>query len=220
MTTDTGDAVVVEAWSSACRARSLWFARLKSLKARSIGVSDGKDVKVPEGMPTPIVRGGKLLVDPGLEPNVLADVLVLADKSPVKLDCIEMLDKSPETDETVAPELKVVIVVLTEPEAEPDDGELPKFEMEVLELPPDDAKLDDTDTNSLLPPEGDELEERLLGEDEALAWTVFELESVGDTVGLGDDAKLDVVRPLSDEALLVAARDTAEPATVAAPEPG
>lgn len=39
------------------------LAMLKSLNARSIGDAEGNDVKVPEGTPAPIERGGKLPVE-------------------------------------------------------------------------------------------------------------------------------------------------------------
>ena len=52
---------------------------MKSLNARSIGDAKGNDVKVPEGMPAPIERGGKLsveLADAAAVPDAPAPVLM------------------------------------------------------------------------------------------------------------------------------------------------
>lgn len=67
-TTDTADADGVGSEvAAACLAASpatilSWLAILTSLKARRIGLDDGMDVNVPEGMPTSVVKGGRLVV--------------------------------------------------------------------------------------------------------------------------------------------------------------
>jgi hypothetical protein len=80
LTTDTADAVGAPAGldvAAACRRAIPWLAILESLNARSMGVAEGNDVKVPEGRPAPIERGGRVpvaLVD-GPAPVLMAPPL-------------------------------------------------------------------------------------------------------------------------------------------------
>lgn len=98
--TDTAEADAVAAGldvAAACLAASpaaiLWLAMLMSLKARRIGLEDGKDIKVPEGMPTPIVKGGKVL-------NVVT--LELGTRVPLVIDGLNVTARDTGAPPTVA----------------------------------------------------------------------------------------------------------------------